>query len=76
MDNYQNGSSVGGQSELSQQLLRLKVPIQPQRHGKCQLTSNPFGPCAMALLLSVHVHLGRDFQVVSALVLCMQTSRI
>lgn len=69
MDNHQNGNSVGGQSELSQQLLRMKVPTQPQRHGKRRLTSNPFGPCAMALLLSVHVHLGRDFQVVSALVL-------
>jgi hypothetical protein len=37
------------------------LPSQPRGHGEHRLTSNPFGPCAMALLLRVHVHLGIEF---------------
>lgn len=39
--------------------------------GKLAHTSDPFGPCAMTLLLGVHLHLGIDKQAVSVSI-CMQ----
>lgn len=43
--------------------------------GACGRTSNPFGPCAMTLLLGIHLHLGIDEQAVSVPLLQAEVSR-